>query len=238
MGYDKEIAKMKKTARRIGVVLGLILLGIVVNALWEIVLKPILPSLRNFFLSMASMGIQSLRDNIYKNIAKGFNETPGLDSYTLITMLLCGFAILIFFLIIDMSREERKKISELTEEINNTEGASIESISKADPQKSLETLSKRSKRLLRDMWLSIPLCFFVIAVFAFHAIELTYINSAVTHYRQVLNICDPYLNDSDRKRIGSTFAQIRKKEHYIAVIKELENIATKKRQYVPKFEAW
>jgi len=67
---------MKKVYKIIGGFLGIIALSLIGNALWEIVIKPSYPYLRDFFLNIASLGIESLKDSTYESIAKGFHEYP------------------------------------------------------------------------------------------------------------------------------------------------------------------
>ena len=226
---------MKKTYKRLRVVLGLLLLGIIINALWEIGIKPLFPYLRDFFLNLTSLGIQSVKDKTYLSIAKGFHEYSSLGSY-IILMILYVYAIVCFSVyVIVISRRLRERTMELSREI---EGIEKEQKTLNDLEEMVESMKRRSKWLVRASYLMLVVTSLGLWIVLINSFRLEYINSAITHYQQVLNICDPYLSDNNKKRVVSSFAQIRKKEHYVVIIKELEKIATEKGQYVSKFEAW
>jgi len=226
---------MKRIFRRIGPVLRFVFLSLLAIVLYEIVLKPILPHLRDFFLDVTSLGIQAEKDKTYLAIAKGFHESSSLAINRLLMVFLSYFFVCVSVYLVVNFRRTREGARKLIREI---EAVEEEQKSENDLKEKGELIQRLIKWLMPFAYLALFLGVVALGIAFVRSSQYKYINSAVTHYRQVLNICDPYLNDSDKKRIVSTFAQIRKKEHYVAVIKELEKIATEKGQYVPKFEAW
>ena len=81
----------------------------------------------------------------------------------------------------------------------------------------------------------------VIALFTvsmISTIRLQYINSAISHFQQVLAICSPYLEPEKEKQIISSFAQIRSQKEYVNILNELKEIAKTNKLYVPKFNIW
>lgn len=65
-----------------------------------------------------------------------------------------------------------------------------------------------------------------------------YVNDAVTHFHQLCAIVSPYMEDTEKEKYASRFAQIQKKEDYSKLISDLESIASKNKLTIPKFEIW
>src|SRR5260370_6846781 len=80
-------------------VIGALILGALGSGLWELLFKPLLFWVSTLFLSIATLGINSLRDDLYVEIAKG-HDPSGLLVFTVIIMLgLVFFAAMAFFVL-------------------------------------------------------------------------------------------------------------------------------------------
>jgi len=79
---------------------------------------------------------------------------------------------------------------------------------------------------------------FVIVVVIFAVARIQYINSAVTHFKQLYDITSPYIDDKAQEIYVSKFAQIRNKKDYSDLISEFEAIAKKNGQNIPEFTIW
>ena len=228
---------MKKICKQVGVILAVIALGVIGSGLWEVVFKPIFSKLRDFFLNVTSLGIQSLKDETYQMIAQGFHEYSSLETILTITYL---FFVFVFFgsLYILFSAHKLRRESLNSTEKSNDENSATDH--RSNGQRAIELgLSTRIKNWFVYLaYLMLFFNLFLIGNVAFGSFQIKYVNCAITHYQQLLNICDPYISANDKKHIVSTFAQINNKDDYVSVIEKLKKIAKEKIQSIPKFEAW
>lgn len=79
---------------------------------------------------------------------------------------------------------------------------------------------------------------FACIVYAIDIVKAQYINSAVTHFHQLVAIVSPYIEDIEKEKYHSRFAQIQSMEDYSKLISEFKSIALKNKQTVPKFDIW
>lgn len=201
-------------------ILGVIFLGALGSGLWQQILQPLL----RLLLNVASLGIERFRDDIYMQVARGFNESSALSNYLLLilfTLMAYGFVtgyFVGFFGLWSRRQEPAER-----------------------PEASVDAAREFLRRLRRFRTLG----FVLVAVIVFSVVTLlssyariAYINSAVSHYQQVLRVVSPYLQDTERELLESRFAQIRSKEDYVAIVERLEKTAENHGQFVPKFEPW
>ena len=69
-------------------------------------------------------------------------------------------------------------------------------------------------------------------------IRFSYVNSAITHFRQVYTIAAPFMDDAKRLEVLGSYAQIRNRQDYVFIVEQLESTATQNGQPVPAFSAW
>jgi hypothetical protein len=65
-------------------VVGALVLGALGSGLWELLFKPLLAWITTLFLNIATLGINSLRDDLYAEIAKGIYDRSGLLGLSLL----------------------------------------------------------------------------------------------------------------------------------------------------------
>ena len=106
-----ELTKNKKLLA----ILGAILLGIVGNALWEYMAKPLLFLSRDTLLNIATLGIQSFKDECYRLIARGFTESASLSLLFEFNALYITGCVLLALYFYQRFRESNAKIRELDE---------------------------------------------------------------------------------------------------------------------------
>jgi hypothetical protein len=58
-------------------IVGVILLGLLTNAIWEFLGKPLLISAQNTILNLSTLGIQQFKDSMYQEIAMGHYDRAG-----------------------------------------------------------------------------------------------------------------------------------------------------------------
>jgi hypothetical protein len=196
-----------KTLRYVGLT---ILLGAVGSGAWDWMLKPALVGVSTIGLQITTLGLRSLKDLLYSEIAQGFHEEPSLRFYLfafgLVPIGLVGFVFGV------LATRGRFKAS-LDKALSDT------------------VIAKMERFML--------ILFVFLAVFsALQANEVAYVNRAITHLRQVMAIAGPYISEGDRKLYLSRFAQISSRDDYAALVSTLEQICKEKNLKVPKFAIW
>ena len=114
-----------------------------------------------------------------------------------------------------------------------------------EPETTLEQVAEESKKLgatIRRTWKYVYLAAGLgIIFYTSHLVsiaEVTYIDSALSHYHQVMRIASPYLDANEQLVVQSEFAQIRNRQGYVDVIERLATLAKAHGQSVPKFNPW
>jgi|GEM_PF-1520861 len=228
-------------------ILGAIILGAIGSGVWESILKHLLTSTRDFFLNIVSLGIKSYKDATYSEIGKGFHEASSLDLQTLfIFLLILALLSLVIFMYFSTKRLEEKHtklLREIENDIKEVDNPTVSNNSLEDIKKSLKDLHERASttsfKSIRILVYSVAIL--VITTCSFFTVDITkvrYVNSAITHFKQLDAIVAPFLKDSERLEIISSFAQIKSKEDYVAIIQRLETIAKQHGKSTPQFSVW
>jgi len=195
-----------------------LILAIVGSALWENMFRDLFNFLGRFLLTISTLGIESYKDNIYKSIAKGFNEGVSLQIYFFQQLMFFAFVVsLCYGMFLLRKRTFFKK------DYNSKENLS-------------ESITKTLVRNPLFVWF---LSFYVILVGTITFLDLTkrfYINSSVTYFDQLVKINQPYMTPEENKQYISLFAQISNKADYSILIEKLKEKAIKNKQKVPDFD--
>ncbi len=186
--------------------IGIVLLGSLSNPAWDFVVKPLCVLLYKITLNISVLGLEVFKNQIYRDIAKGFHEHPSLQLYGIV--LSCA---IVAYLFLGLRLLKKKFTSQ----------------QKVD-----------SPPLAKNyIFYAILLCCGFSAGFFF--VQLTkesYINNAITHYNQLVQITKPYITQDEFDLYNSRFAQIRNKDDYSKLIRELEGIASEYSLLVPNFK--
>lgn len=106
----------------LGVVAALFIGGLG-NGIWEYVLEPAFAWSATGILNIATLGIQSFKDDIYSEIAKGFHEESSLSLANTFYYLL-GYGVAFgFFLLTRKIKDMLSKISSVNKELGDIEAA-------------------------------------------------------------------------------------------------------------------
>ena len=228
---SKWLSENKKMSWVLGII-GTVFLGALGSGLWNLFLEPVSLGLGRSLFSIATLGLNSLRNSVYEDIAKGLHEEPSL-------MLFSAFLILPFFVLSSyrgyLSGRKAAKIetdalvAEIEKQISDVDERSIET------QKRLEEERNKARQKANKVAV---LALIMLAVFCFfQMVTVRYTNSAITHFRQCLAITEPVLGEETAKDVTSRFARIKSKDDYVAVLQELYRIAATKGYKCPVFAA-
>ena len=197
-------AKINK--KSLGWLFGTLLLGALGSGLWEAALKPSMLWFGTLMLDLATLGLASLRDGMYLDVAKGTYERAGVSLLSMATGLIAGF---------------------LTAPLI---AAGVLRNKDADGQP-----VSRIRNILRANWMlvAVPLAFAMI--FFVNLYRITYIVRASNHADQMLRITAPYVSNEQRLLQHSKLAQVRNRDDYVRLLTELNTIAETNVAAVPEF---
>jgi len=190
-------------------VIGTIFISAIGSGLWIHFLGGFTSNISKAILTIATLGLNSLRDHIYLNIARGFHEVPSL------MILLFVLLIPMFFLSSLLGRFLSEKIlKDIKNNINK------------------DKINQRCK-IIRT--LSYFFLFAAILLCLLQFFVINYENIAVTYFYQSLLICKPFIDSKYEDILLSRFAQIKSKKDYVELITELNDIAESNNTKLPKF---
>lgn len=211
---------------------GAILVGALGSGLWEAILRPALRRISFWLLDAASVGFESYRTGVYREIAQGVSKTE-FDAFVTITAVFGGFTLVIMFANLFVTSLARR-----------FERRSVESESDSRATRTDSPTSKTfigAQRVVTHRATSYILIASLALILAQQLVLLArdgYSSRAIVHYEQLLRIASPYLDANHRAIIESKFAQIDSKENYVQVTTELEQVAKANGQKVPTFSPW
>ena len=197
------------------IILGIIVSGVIGNAMWEL-LKSYTGVFLVFVVKITTLGISTLNDNIYKEIAKGMHENMSLQLYVFLSAVILGFIISSILALFMMKKRISTTSSANSSNVIDREGFSIRFIK-----------SKKSSYVL------IVYIIFAGTLVMFDLARSVYINRAVTYYNQLITIINPDIDDQKEEVFNSIFAQIQNSKDYINLINEVEIFAKNKNYLIP-----
>ncbi len=201
-----------------------ILAGAVGAVIWEVVLKPVTIWLSGLLMTLGTLGIASLRDNIYIEVARGLHEDP---SITLVAMALGVLGVLLFMLV-------RGSV------VKSTDPPDFEPANSDRPDHRLERIWQRTTApnpsgLLRKALVTNVVLFIVCTILLS---RLFYINRAIVYFRQCFDAATPYLSEQEEEEILGQFSSMQTRAEFIAVTARLEHVAHEHGKRTPEFTFW
>ena len=192
-----------------------ILLGVVSNGLWELLIKPSITWLRDVLLNIASLGIESIKNACYAEIAKGFHEAIGLQILAIITIII--FLAAGYYMGHVGNRYIHRRDNSQKE------------------QQFIDSIPNKTKLILL-----LCLCYVIFSLMILNLTQtrISYINSAISYYHQLHKIVRPYISEENSILLDSQFSRIAKKDDYVAVLSQLYEICDKNKITYTKFSAW
>ena len=217
-------------------VIGAILIGAIGSGVWQSVLGPALHAISRWLLDLGSLGLTSYKTNVYRSVAKDNQFLVGIPVFVLVSTVL-----IVIMVSAGLQTWERNYNARIRRErlLRNLDGPDPEPSMTAEDMRRRLITGRRLGRI-EQIFLYISalymLGFFVAQSLVF--VKLNYVDSADSHYHQVLRVVSPYLNDHERAMTESDFAQIGSREDYVKVLSKLEKLAKDNGRTVPAFDPW
>ena len=187
-----------------------VVLGAIGSGAWEWLLKPALAGSTNFLLSVATLGVNTFKDSLYAEVARGLHEEASLKLISFFYSFLPGVAIgAVAMLLLAHFRMKANK---------EPVPAAI------------------SDRFLAAAAVSFVV--FVSAFSVIQAAQLSYVNRAATHFNQLLAIASPHVQESERLLFRSRFAQVATRAEFEVLVRTLEDVCRTNNLRVPSFDVW
>ncbi|SDH05965.1 hypothetical protein [Nitrosomonas sp. Nm132] len=231
-----------------GVILAL-LVGGLGNGVWEYVLKPVFTWSLAGILNIATLGVHAFKDDLYREIAKGFHEESSLSLANALYYWVGYGVVFGLFLLTRKTKDMASRIVTANQDLDNleaiVEGRAAPSEPKADLQVRISNLRTSTSELVPKVQLmqkAVYLLFALgIAFFAWMIIgnaKDRYINSAIVHYEQSISIVTPMATDKELAAFKSRFARVASKGDYEALISDIAHVGDRDDLKVPDFKAW
>lgn len=227
----------KLKAKLIGGVISAIVLGAIGSGIWQYVFDPALSKGSKVILDLATLGVESFKNDLYQEIAIGFHEKASSALHSQFNMLYTLFLVLIPIVILKKTREMIQRKSAIMKKLEQMEeGLERESRTIEDLRQSTQNL--RPERLLVFIY-----ALLVVGVLLFSAQFVTskrdrYVNSAIAHYSQLKRIVSPYVSQNEIQLLDSRFSQIQSANDFESIIVQLNDITKQHNAKVPEFEVW
>lgn len=230
-------------------VIGALIIGGLGNGVWEYVLQPAFTWSLTGILNIATLGIETFKDALYREIAKGFHEEPSLSLANALYYW-AGYGVAYgLFLLTRKTKDLVSRIATSNKEIDDLEAIVHGNSEPSEPEDDLHVrisnlraenskLAPKAELMHRAAYL---LFAFGIAFFAWMIIggaKDRYINSAIVHYEQSLSIVAPLATDKELATFKSRFAQVASKGDYEALIADIARVGDRGGQILPHFKAW
>jgi len=205
-----------------GGVVSVIILGIFTNALWDLI-KPFTVFLFKIALNLSILGIDSFKNGIYEEIARGLHEYTSIQLLFIIHSILLALVIgLLFGLLII-----RKRILEFEgEEKSNNKNSFL--------NKFINVYRNIHKRSV-FVWFLIFYVVFTGTIFVLDLVRQNYINNAITYFEQLTKIVRPYSTNEQMDLYYSNFSQIHNKNDFVNIINQLEEVVKNNNLKAPEF---
>jgi len=209
----------KKTIKWIFGVIGLILLGALGSGLWQIALKPFTFWFLETIFNIMTLGLSSLSDAFYTEVAEGLHEEPSLENLMLLLIIIFTYWGMRFGDILGERSASRAK-KELDDKIEKSKKLSPEKASRL--MQDVDEYYKNLKRSIRRYnRFAIIFGVLLLSFLAFRSVTIGLRNHKVTKFHQLFTICKPFLDDQEEEKILAKFSTIRSKQDYLDTIMTL-----------------
>lgn len=231
--------------------IGALVIGGLGNGVWEYILEPALAWGLHGLLNIATLGVQSYKDDLYREIAKGFHEESSLTlANTLNYLIACA----VVFGLLQQLQSSRKLIDEikvtnseldsLEQEVENPKGQEQHQTKEGLKERISQVRNKNSGLEPKAKFIhkATSLLFaFGVAFYAWTligAVKDRYINTAIVHYEQSLAIIAPVITADEMTLLKSRFARVTSRKDYEALMEDVATYGKRGNYSLTQFSIW
>ena len=220
----------KRTIQCILGIIGVIFLGAIGSGLWQIGLEPVGNWLMDAIFKITTLGLSSLSDAFYREVAKGLHEDSSLlASYLLVLGFFWYFGDLwINMATNDIEKTVKKEHENIIAKIEENKDLSPDE-KKLQIEEAMDELGKKYQRAHKKscIHLKIILIFFATLI-TFQFLTVLQQNHIITDFRRRFSIGKIFLNEQEEEKILSKFSMITSKQDYLNVNNMFIELVNKK----------
>jgi len=207
-----------KATKIVAGIIGTIVLGALGSGFWDLALKSSLFFLMSAALNLSTLGLNSLKDDVYIMVARQDTARASLETLYLVTLLIIGL-ISAFIAYVDGKIAALKRKRE-------------------PPEMRQESIQRAEETIVRAVRVLAICAGIVIVTLMFRFIKLSYANAAALYFHQSLTICRPMLTDEQEKMFLARFAAMNSRRDYIDLLSDLEETSKRYGKELPPFRIW
>lgn len=202
------------TWRKVLGLVGVLIVGGAGSSLSDLIFKPLILDLSGFFLSVATLGLASVTDGMYADVAHIDFERTGSALLSAFTGMQIGVAISLFSVVAFISMPRVAK--------------------RLEQWRAQSLANSSSFRTVLYCWLVAMVL--TVGFLTISNIRVLYTVQAASYIEQLQRIVSPKLTEDQRLEFRSRVAQISKRSDYVAISEDLKHIAEVNKLYVPAFD--
>jgi large-conductance mechanosensitive channel len=218
--------------------IGAVAVKIVVSNLSDSLVMPALHSVSRWVLDLASLGLASYKNGVYKRIAADDQSVSAYNAYLTVwivyALMMFAYVVYAFYWTSGHRRQVEHALKAISDAPPNPE-----------PEISTDALRQKLRGVLKSQGRQrlILYCFSLFLGVALVSdfismTRLSYVTSADAHYHQVMRVVSPYLDAHERAEVESDFAQVGSRDEYVRLLSKLEGQCKAHGKTVPKFDPW
>ncbi len=204
----------QKYLRWMSWLVGTLTVGALGNGLWELA-RPLLIWLFGVTIDVANLGMTSLTDSMYVEIARGTNERSAEKA---MIYSWGGYLFLITFAVLGALS---KRTAQLRSKLNPCE---------------IDEKAEQKSHLVARAVLALFVAMLLILIV--QNTRTIYISRAANNMEQLMRVVAPYQTERARLIIISRFSAMTSKQEYILISNELKDLARKNGMRIPEFDIY
>jgi len=228
-------------------VIAALLVGGLGNGVWEYLLKPAFAWSISGIVNIATLGVQSFKDDLYREIAKGFHEESSLSLanalyYWVGYLVTCGL-----FLLTRKAKNLVSRIESAVKELDDLEAIADGRAEPNEPKGDIRVrisklrtenskLAPKAKLMHKATYVFLAFGIIFFAWMTIGTVKDRFINSAIVHYQQSLLIVAPLATDKELAAFRSRFARIASKSDYELLISDIAHVGGRGGLMLPDFK--
>ncbi len=237
-----------------------LLLGALGSGLWQYVFEPAVLGIRNVLLNVASLGVETFKEQLYREVAKHAFERVALQVLThtllLFVALQCALAAWAFHVrarVRSQRQELLDRVDDSLAKLDQPESPEPGESPESGDRQPREALELREEILavrtgivkdLSDRRLSVPVYSMFLLVLLMltsswvGVIRVRYIHGAQTYLDQLSTLAAPVMDSSQEELLRARVAAIQGREDYVAIVDGLVSAISARDVPVPSFSIW
>lgn len=205
--------------------LGVIALGVLGSAVWELAVRPLGDVGIKLTLNVVTLGLDSLRDGLYADAARGSIERVSAVTLMIVSSMLFG----LLGGTLGARRAKRRHIAMISE-LDSLTHEEL-NLKKQEIQIKIERLEKQRRYVFVIAGVTVITIYFM-------AQRAIYVNGLTSYFERMYAVSAPYLSENERLKVRSEFFLIKNRSEYVKLLDKLKSTAQVNNIEPPTFVAF